>query len=458
VAAAALAPLAGCSSSEPEPEADSVPQEPQERPHNILVLYTDDQRFDTLRFMPTLQRLQREGTTFTQARQSTPLCTPSRASLLTGQQAVGPHGHGLTGNDDKLPRERADDGLAAWLDGAGYHCGMIGKYFDTLQALRVPEGWSTWRALVKGRSTEPTLAPIQDAHDYGLFDGERTRYPERHQAELQTREVLDFVERAPEPWFLWDCPTSPHYPPQPTPRRAGADVETEWPVVDDDTSDKPSWLASQPAPTDEEVAGARAEIADVLREVIDLDDHLAAVWERLRRRGLAERTTIIVTSDNGTSFIDHRLPLYSKNIPYDVASRVPLVCVGRGFEAGAEVDAPVSAAIDVTATCLAVAGARASVPQDGTSLLEPARPDRVTRGSCAAVAGAEPAIPTNDWIVADLGAGLRKLIRYQGVSGPDELECYDLDTDPEELTNWAGDPARRTERDELAQALDDQLA
>jgi arylsulfatase A-like enzyme len=413
--------------------------------------------------MPNLERLRKQGTTFTQARQSTPLCSPSRATLLTGQYAVGPHGHGVTGNDGKLPKDRADDALAAWLDAAGYHCGMVGKYFDTLQAQRVPNGWSTWRALVKGKSDDPRLAPIQDAHHYGVFDGEAITYPDEHQATVQTADVLDFLDTAPQPWFLWDCPTSPHYPPQPTPRRADAEVDTEWPVVGEDTSGQPSWMAELPVPSDAEVAGTRAQIADILREVVDLDDHVAAIWKKLEEKGLAENTIVIFASDNGTSFLDHRLPLYSKNLPYDVASHVPMVCIGGEFPRGETVDAPVSVAIDVTATCLAIAGAEASVPQDGVSLVRTATgPEeartRITRGSCEGVAGATPDVPTSDWIVADQGDGLRKLIRYHGATGTDQYECYDLDTDPDELVNWANDPSRTAERDQLAAELDAALA
>jgi arylsulfatase A-like enzyme len=122
------------------------------------------------------------------------------------------------------------------------------------------------------------------------------------------------------------------------------------------------------------------------------------------------------------------------------------------------VHAPVSTAIDITATCLAVAGAQATRPQDGVSLTTHADPKRVTRGSCAKVPGAKPEVPTNDWIIADLGDGLRKVIRYHGATGADAVEAYDLDTDPHELVNWGNDPARQDERATLLKELDAQLA
>ena len=456
-AAAALAPLHGCS-----PSSDDARPARRRDARNILVLMSDDQRYDTLQLMPTLQRLQEAGTTFTQARQSTSLCSPARATMLRGQYAVGARGHGVQTNEDRLAPAQADEALAAWLDAAGYHCGLAGKYFDTGQAKRVPAGWSWWRALVKGDGPGGELAPIQHADNYGVFDGETTVNPDVHQMEYLTGQVVDFIDTAPEPWFLWDCPTSPHNPAQPTARRADQPVETRWPVVGEDTSDKPEWIAALPALDDGHVAVTRAMIADILREVVDVDDHLAAIWERLRDNGLADRTTIVFVSDNGVSFLDRRLPPYMKNLPYDVSSHVPLVCVGPDFPAGAVVDAPVSAAIDITASCLAIAGAEASVPQEGVSLhLTAAEPDaragRVILGSCAR-RDIPPPLPASAWVVADRGVGLRKLIRYEGVSGADAYEAYDLDSDPDELHNWANEPDRRVERDELEGALDSQTS
>jgi arylsulfatase A-like enzyme len=456
-AAAALARLYGCSpSSDDDAANDGVAV------GNVLVLVADDQRFDTLEVMPTLQRLQKVGTTFTQARQSASLCSPARASMLRGQYAAGPDGHGVQTNDDRLTRDQEDDALAAWLDAAGYHCGLAGKYFDSAQAQRVPTGWSWWRAFVKGQGSGDDLAPIQHAENYGVFDGETTVYPAQHQMEYLTSQVLDFIETAPEPWFLWDCPTSPHNPPEPTPRRAREPVETEWPVVGEDTSGKPAWVAAMPALDDGHVAITRAMIAKILREVIDVDDHLAALWKRLRDTGLADRTTVIYTSDNGVALLDYRLPPYLKNLPYDVSSHVPLICVGPDFPADAVIDAPVSVAVDITASCLAIARAEATQHQEGVSLHLTAseahdRAARVVPGSCAPRA-IPPAVPGSAWVVADRGAGLRKLIRYQGVSGGDEYEAYDLDSDPDELHNWANDATRRAERDDLEAALDEATA
>lgn len=443
--------VTGCASND-EPNAN--PDRAARR--NILVIYADDQRYDTATYMPTIQRLMgEEGTSFAQARQSSPLCSPSRATLLRGQMATGPNGHGLDTNQGGLG-SMAPDSLAPWLAAAGYRCGLAGKYFTNAFGGAVAPGWDWWRALVGEGGTG------QQARGYSVFDGSTTSEPGAHQIDYLTEEVVDFVMTASEPWFLWDCPTSPHAPLQPTPRHANELAEVDWPVVGEDVTGKPSWITSRPSIGPSTAAEVQDAARDMLREVLDLDDHIAAVWATLVESGRSDRTTLIYTSDNGTALLDHRLPVFAKNLPYDVSARVPLLCVGAGFPAGGVVDAPASAGIDVTATCLAIAGAEATVPQDGTSLLELAadpvvHASRVVLGSCSAETDPRLEIPPADWVVVDQGAGLRKLVRYRGAAPADTYEAYDLDADPQELISWAGDPARRVERDLLETILDDAL-
>ena len=349
------------------------------------------------------------------------------------------------------------ESLAPWLATAGYHCGMAGKYFTSADAGTKPPGWAWWRGIVRSPGSTAQLG-VLDANDYGIFDGSSTIYPGQHQMSYLTDQIKSFVGTAPEPWFLWDCPTSPHWLFQPTPRRAQSVADVNWPVVGTDTSGKPSWMRELPAPTDAQIARDRILINQMLLEVIDLDDHLAAILRVLRDANIAERTTIIYTSDNGDALLDYRIPAFSKNLPYDVSSRVPLVCAGPDFPAGLTVGAPVSTGIDVTATCLDIAHARATVPQDGVSLIRTAeRPRghrrRVVSGSCTELESPRLNIPENQWIVVDQGRGLRKLIRYAGQSGADEFEAYDLDDDPHELRNWANETRRRPERRRLEAAL-----
>jgi arylsulfatase A-like enzyme len=136
-----------------------------ERP-NIILIVTDDQNADTITYMPNLQRLLVEGgTSFSQAFSPTPLCCPSRASILRGQYA---HNHGVRSNDGingGFPKffdtGEESSTLATWLQEGGYRTALVGKYFNAYpESLvppegyrspgeqHVPPGWDEWYGLL----------------------------------------------------------------------------------------------------------------------------------------------------------------------------------------------------------------------------------------------------------------------------------------------------------------------
>src|SRR5439155_4085177 len=107
----------------------------QPHPPSVLLILTDDQRWDTLWSMPIVRReLVRHGVTFTNAFVSNSLCCPSRSSILTGDYShttkvyreIPPYGRFEWLNDRST--------VATWLHGAGYHTGLFGKYIDGFQS------------------------------------------------------------------------------------------------------------------------------------------------------------------------------------------------------------------------------------------------------------------------------------------------------------------------------------
>ena len=115
---------------------------------NVLVVMTDDQSASDLRSMPNVQRLLvRQGTSFTDAITSFPLCCPSRASFLTGQYA---HNHGVSGNfapSGYYGMTHRENTLPVWLQKAGYHTALIGKYLNGYGArnrYEIPPGYDDW--------------------------------------------------------------------------------------------------------------------------------------------------------------------------------------------------------------------------------------------------------------------------------------------------------------------------
>src|SRR5829696_253803 len=135
------------------PLSDAPPARAEPARPNVLLIVTDDQRWDTLRVMPTVRRtLGREGTTFQNAFVVNPVCCPSRASILTGAYS---HTTGVYTNGGHDPyggfevfRDRRT--IATALHGSGYATGFAGKYLNGHHSSYVPPGWDSWFGIVRG--------------------------------------------------------------------------------------------------------------------------------------------------------------------------------------------------------------------------------------------------------------------------------------------------------------------
>src|SRR3954452_4102879 len=120
---------------------------------NILVVMTDDQNVNDVAKMPNVKKLlAKQGTTFTNAVDSFPLCCPSRATFITGQYA---HNHGVLGNFYPYGwygMKGRGNTLPAWLQKSGYHTALIGKWLNGYGARdahgEVPKGFDVWRGLL----------------------------------------------------------------------------------------------------------------------------------------------------------------------------------------------------------------------------------------------------------------------------------------------------------------------
>jgi N-acetylglucosamine-6-sulfatase len=227
-------------------------------------------------------------------------------------------------------------------------------------------------------------------------------------------------------------------------------------------SDKPPWIQLLGPLPDRALARTRASQRSRLRELLALDDTIGAIVDSLRSRGALADTVIMFASDNGVFLGEHRIPPFSKNMPYEPAVLVPCVVRGPGFP-HTTIRQSVQMSIDLTATCVELAGATPDLALDGESLTrvvaDPAAYDdrhllydRDNRDNytfptdAAAIPPPADGVFTKDW----------KLIRYQ--TSPPTYELYNLAADPGELHNVADDPASSSDRVELEQALDQLLA
>ena len=319
---ALLLPLAIVGGVTPRP-ATSAPA-----PYNIVVVIADDQRADTVTatYMPNVwNELVVGGRFFRNAFVPTPLCCPSRASILTGNYS---HRTGVWGNDP-------EDGFGAFRDGntialdlhrAGYRTAMIGKYLNGYQAgtsRYVPPGWDRWFAI------DPPAY-----YDYGATSDGRLRSfgsdAKDYVARVLSRRAMKFVRGAVEeraPFFLYYAFTAPHSPSIPDPR---------------------------------DLRRFRGETSSAR-----FDDHLESAYSIDRAVGrlvdvLPQHTIVVYLSDNGLLWGEpkgDRGSLYRKTWPYDESIRIPLILKaldGRFVPAATSDDIVLN--IDLRETLTAAAG------------------------------------------------------------------------------------------------------
>jgi arylsulfatase A-like enzyme len=342
-----------------------------ERRPNVLVIVTDDQRAaDTLRVMPeTRGWLARGGTRFNRAFATTPLCCPSRASILTGLYA---HNHGVRTNDDALRLgERAT--IASHLDAAGYATGIVGKYLNRWPLDRPPAHFDEFTITNGGYSGS-----------LWNVDGvvrEIDTYSTTYTREASTRFIRDRENRDGQPWLLYVAPLAPHLtlapgqPPyfEPEPRYRDAPVgafRRDPAMLERSLGDKPAFLRAIAHSAPPDYPSSREVRAGQLRLLMSVDDLVGELRGAVLRAGELDRTLVIFASDNGFLWGEHGAAMV-KDLPYPAASRIPLLATWPGeLEAGA-VDRRLTANIDLAPTILDAAGLdRRAAKLDGRSLLD----------------------------------------------------------------------------------------
>ena len=333
----------------------------RERP-NVLIIMTDDQPVGLFEAMPeTRNRIADEGVTFPNALVTTPLCCPSRASVLTGLYA---HNHRVTTNGSTTVRNF--DGrrsLATILEEHGYLTAISGKYLNSwARVFEAPHGFDRWAVYGLGAQPEYAEAVFDVDGEEVVVDEYATAFTKR-----KAIEFLDYFHETDEdaPWFLMVTPHAPHTPATPEPRYRDAPV-SDWkpgPAVGEAVDDKPAWVRDNQV--GESLEGLRA---DMMRTLMSVDDMIAAIMDHLERRGEADDTLIFFLSDNGWLFGEHGLS--GKRPPYDPSVRVPfLVRWSEGVIGRGEVDDRLVANVDVAPTIYDAAGIDPGFEMDGRSLL-----------------------------------------------------------------------------------------
>lgn len=424
---------------------------PAARP-NIIFILNDDQRYDAMGFLdpalqtPNMDRIAREGVYFPNAFVTTALCSPSRASILTGQYM---HNHGIADNNIKF--REGTFFFPMGLQQAGYATAFIGKWHMGGHSDDPQPGFDHWISFKGQGNYLPDDGQGGPAHMLNI-DGKRVKQRGYITDELNGY-ALDWLkeQRADKPFFLYLSHKAVHADFIPAERHRNLYSRDSIKLPDSmaDTPEnyegKPRWVKDQrnswhgvdfPYHSMLNIAEYKLRYNQTLAAV---DEGIGAILAELEKKGMLENTIVVMMGDNGFLFGEHGM--IDKRSAYEESMRVPLIAFGGGMAKGRVVNDLV-ANIDIAPTFLELAGAKApgSVKFDGMSYVNQLM-GRPTHGAWRTALNYEyfweynyPQTPTTFALRGDR----YKYIQYHGVWDTEEL--YDLQADPKEMTNLIADP------------------
>jgi N-acetylglucosamine-6-sulfatase len=424
-------------------------------PPNIVVILVDDMRWDDLGCAghpfsktPNMDRIAREGAQFVNAFAVTPLCSPSRASLLTGQY---PHTHGITDNTERSAQSHKLPTFAPLLHHAGYKTAFIGKWhmgnddsprpgFDHWVCLKGQGSTFDPEVNVDGTSHKETGYVTDLLHDHALaflrqpregkpfllYFSHKALHPEtvqRADGSLSDPNASNFI------------PAERHkelYAGEKIPRRPNALAAPQnKPALQRQIGDLPP-LSPATGSSDESILGR-------LRMLASVDESLGGLMRELEQTGELDRTLIVVTSDHGYYYGEHGLSV-ERRLAYEEGIRIPLLMRLPGVIKAQSRPEEMVLTLDLAPTLLEFAGLTPPATMEGRSMLP------ILKGHATEWRGeflieyftdtvfpriqnmGYQAIRTQDW----------KWIHYTELPGMDEL--YDLASDPYEMKNLAAEP------------------
>ncbi|MGF1451266.1 MAG: sulfatase-like hydrolase/transferase [Opitutales bacterium] len=436
---------------------------------NILLIHSDQHRYDCIHahglreglHTPHLDSLAAAGTHFTRAYSTIPICTPARASLLTG---AWPTTHGSycipTSELDRAARPQLPL-LTELLTGVGYRHAWTGKYHGELETYptgrpEIEEYVAVWD--YRKYRAEADLPPLEKPH--GLFgDVDASCPPEQSALAWQADHVIRQIEeRRDGPFFVrWD-PPEPHLPCNPSEPFANSFANVNlapWQSFPDDLSGKPAAQRRQM-----KIWGVEGwtweDWLPVVRLyhgiIAEMDHHIGRVLGKLDELGLADNTLVIYSTDHGDFCGGHGQMDKHFNM-YEDVTRVPLIVRWPGkVPAGATCESFASNSIDIARTI---------------ALAAEAEPPESFVGEDLCRLAAEPTYRPRDYAFSqyfgtETGAYSMRMIRderFKFVYHPtgDRHEFYDLSEDPGELTNRIDDSLVSDEVQRLKAALFDTM-
>ncbi|MGH2655673.1 MAG: sulfatase family protein [Actinomycetota bacterium] len=390
---------------------------------NVLIVLTDDQRIESMGPMRrTRAWFKRGGTEFVNAYVTTPLCCPSRASILTGRYA---HNHMVRTNAD-APELDPESTIQRYLGDAGYRTGLVGKYLNSWTGPPSRfEQWHTFENVSKYKGAR--------FNSNGVVHKVK-KYSTDYIADRARGLVRQFELTDAKPWFLVVSTWAPHTPAQAAKRHRNSKVG-RWAgnpaVFETDRTDKPPYVQAKSSG----FKGGRRLRERQLRTLKAVDEMVERLFTTMSELGEAGDTLAFFLSDNGIMWAEHGMK--SKTTPYTPAIKVPLFVRWPGRVPKKAVDPRIAANIDITPTILEAAGITPDpeYPLDGRSLLDGATRDRLL----LELTGGNNQIDAPTW-ASTLTPAYQYVEYYDDLSGAVTFrEYYDMVNDPFQLENLLAD-------------------
>ncbi|MEM9825525.1 MAG: sulfatase [Planctomycetota bacterium] len=446
--------------------ADDLPATPARdgvKPRNVVFILTDDHRYDAMGFAghpflqtPHLDSIAANGVHVKNAFVTTSLCSPSRASILTGLYT---HKHRVIDNNRLVPEGTLF--FPQYLQRAGYETAFFGKWHMGGHHDDPRPGFDKW---VSFRGQGNYLPP---GPKYTLnVDGKRVP-----QKGYITDEITDYAidwmksqNDRDQPFFMYLSHKAVHSNFTPAKRHQGryADADLSFLPRGENVSaaaNAPRWVRDQRNSwhgidfSYHGNKGLDALYRSYCETLLGVDENVGRVLDQLKEMGIYDETLVIYMGDNGFMWGEHGL--IDKRVAYEASIRVPMVMQCPELFDGGKVLEQVVGNIDIGPTVLHAAGLETPDYMDGQSFLElPNKPDSPWRDYFLYVYYWEKNFPQTPTQFALRGERF-KYITYYGLWDTDEL--YDLTTDPGESKNLIHDPKYKSVAKKMERQLYDML-
>ena len=439
---------------------------------NIILIVVDDMRWDEFSLAghpyletPHIDQLAKAGARFTNAYHVSPLCSPNRASILTGQY---PTMHGIKDNVAHDKASHQLDLYAKDLQQAGYRTAHVGKWHMGNDATPRP-GYDYWACLPgQGRTINPTFN-----------ENGKTISEEGYVTDVLTDKAVSFIqEQKEQPFFLYIGHKAIHpdlkqldngkadlnYPARfiPAPRHEGKYEDQHFPKSKnafadyakvDSTSVIGNALVQKTKPeiraalnesllddfTSQNTIQTRAEM------LLAVDESLGKIVKTLKEQGIFDNTLLVFTSDNGYFYGEHGLSV-ERRLPYEESIKSPLIISYPKEIKTAIVKEDFVLSIDYAATFIDVAGLSKKIAIQGISLLPLLKNEELTNWRNSFMVEYYSYENPMPWLINTdykvIRSGKYKYIHW--VQHPDKKELYDLELDPLEMKNLVTEPSMIT--------------